>query len=139
MKLLVLSWMLILSTLVAAAEPQIPKRTVAQIQKLQSRCEWAVSIPLGGDSTAFLKRLEELAKTHPFSIAKIGEYWDAKATRDLSITLEHLGQKGARNAVDVSDEVHRQYGLYYLENHKAIREMVDRLTSLNFPAEVAEK
>jgi hypothetical protein len=137
MKSLAISLMFALSTLAIAEERPISQEAVNQIQKLKSRCEWAVSIPGELDHSPLLKSLIEFEKTHPWSLAKIGEYWDAKATKDLTETLEHLDQKEARNRIDLSDEVHRQNGLYYLENLSAIRAMADRL--LNWPAETAAK
>lgn len=99
------------------------------LDDFQTRCDFAFL--LSGPNEALSEsweKIRKLLKTHTAEMALVAEYWDSKATRELTATLEHLKSSAHRERSNYGPAIDSQYNLYYFEHIGEIVKMIEEVS-----------
>lgn len=96
--------------------------------RMYHRCAWACTLSGQSDrKDAMSARMNALTETHQAELNALAEYWETRATRELTATLEFLSAAAKRDGTDLASAVESQYRLFYFEKLDEIEAMLDEI------------
>jgi hypothetical protein len=97
--------------------------------RLYQRFDWACLLTGQSDrKDAFSARLNALWESRPAELTALAEFWETRATRELTATLEFLGLAAKRDGTNLASAIESQYRLFYFEKLDEIEAMLDELS-----------
>jgi hypothetical protein len=101
------------------------------IDRMYQRCSWACTLlGLKDSKDAASERIIALKYSHTVELAALAEYWESRATRELTPTLEFLSSVAKRDGINLASTVESQYRVFYFENLNKIESMLEEVAKL---------